>query len=461
MGGIMQMVANNVAPATVPIPGPILYLDAVDYTGSGTAWPAEVGSNGVLVNAPAYTAPSPTYFLFNGTDELAYTPNLKASFASSNSMTIEVWVRTASDNGVVITEQGSGPPFNLGYHTSIMEIDGGNLKVGLWTSTGIVDTTVGAVTRNQWQQYVMTYNDATNTLTGYIDVATTASVSLENIPATPARIFALCQADTTNMGDGSFLAADVGLFRVWNSSFTPAQVQELYDENVNRFSNSVVTTNLVGYWDPGLVASYPGTGTTINNLAATSLPGTMSNITYTDPYFTYNGSSSQISIPDNAVLEPGSGDWTMEAWIYPTQFTVSAKTVLGKFDSGGGSFDISYAIRQGDGYIRADFSDGSTGFVVSNNYSISLNTWTQMLYVWDQADNTLYTYSNGVQVDTKPITISSIRSTTTNLYIGSYNGGEYPQYFTGRVGIIRLYNAALSSADVLQNFNANKAVYGL
>ena len=42
-----------------------------------------------------------------------------------------------------------------------------------------------------------------------------------------------------------------------------------------------------------------------------------------------------------------------------------------------------------------------------------------------------------------------------------YNGGEYPQYFTGRIGIVRLYNAALTAGEVLQNFNANKALYGL
>lgn len=460
MSGIQMMVMNNVA--TVTMPAPILYLDAVDYTGSGTAWPAETGSNGTLVNAPTFEAPAPTYFSFNGTDESATTANLKASFTSSTSQTLEIWIRTASDNGVVISQQGI-TPVNSGYHLSVMEIVAGDLKVGLWKDVtgGIGNVTVGAVTRDQWQQYVMTYDDATNTLTGYINAGSSATVILENDPAAPQWYYALCQADFTDMGNGSFLAADIGLFRVWNSALSAAQVQELYDENVNRFSNSVVTTNLVGYWDPGLVASYPGTGTTINNLAATSLPGTMSNITYTDPYFTYNGSSSQISIPDNAVLEPGSGDWTMEAWIYPTQFTVSAKTVLGKFDSGGVSLDISYAIRQGDGYIRADFSDGSTGFVVSNNYSISLNTWTQMLYVWDQAGNTLYTYSNGVQVDTKPITISSIRSTTTGLYIGSYNGGEYPQYFTGRIGIIRLYSAALTASGVLQNFNADRSKFGI
>jgi hypothetical protein len=47
------------------------------------------------------------------------------------------------------------------------------------------------------------------------------------------------------------------------------------------------------------------------------------------------------------------------------------------------------------------------------------------------------------------------------LYIGSYNGGEYLQYFDGRIGITRLYNAALTAEQVLQNYNANRSVYGL
>jgi len=47
------------------------------------------------------------------------------------------------------------------------------------------------------------------------------------------------------------------------------------------------------------------------------------------------------------------------------------------------------------------------------------------------------------------------------LYLGSYNGGEYSQWMAGRIGIARLYSAALTSSQVLQNYNANKGIYGL
>ena len=454
----MQMVTNNVAPATVTIPGPILYLDAVDYTGSGTAWPAETGSNGVLVNAPTFEAPAPTYFSFNGTNESATTANLKASFSSSNSQTLEIWVRTSSDNGVVISSQGISP-INSGYHLSVMEIVAGNLKVGLWQPT-IGNVTVGAVTRDEWQQYVLTYNDVTNTLTGYINAGSSATVILENDPPAPQWYYALCQADATSMGDGSFLAADIGLFRVWNSALSAAQVQELYNENVARFSNSVVTSNLVAYWDPDLEASYPGTGTTINNLTATSLPGTMSNITYTDPYFAYNGTSSQVSIDDNAALEPGAGDWTMEVWVNQTVNTGS-QVILGKFDPGGGANDVSYAIRVSGGNVRADFGNGTTAMNTSN-YTLTTGTWVQLVYVFTNvANNNVITYVNGAQQATTTHSFTSILNTSSNLYLGSYNNGEYAQWFDGRIGITRLYNAALTAAQVLQNYNANRGIYGL
>jgi hypothetical protein len=33
--------------------------------------------------------------------------------------------------------------------------------------------------------------------------------------------------------------------------------------------------------------------------------------------------------------------------------------------------------------------------------------------------------------------------------------------FKGSIGIVRIYNTALTSAQVLQNYNANKSRYGL
>ena len=230
----------------------------------------------------------------------------------------------------------------------------------------------------------------------------------------------------------------------------------------NVASQGVVTNGLVLYYDPSNSSSYPGTGTTINSLAPTNLTGAMSNITFTNPYFSYNGTSSQITVTDNALLEPGSGNWTMEAWVYLSNTGAGSKTILGKFDPGGLAADVSYSMRISTANAYAQFGDGTGAFVDSTSYTLTINTWTHIVYVWTNgATKTLQTYINGTSIGSVSHTLSSILNTPSNLYLGSYNGGEYSQYFTGRIGITRLYSAALTTAQVSQNFNANRATYGL
>jgi hypothetical protein len=248
---------------------------------------------------------------------------------------------------------------------------------------------------------------------------------------------------------------------LYTAILTQEQIQQNYYNQLSKFTTpEIVTSNLVLWYDPSNSVSYPGSGSTITNLASTSLNGTMSNITYTSPYFSYNGSSSQINVPDNALLEPGTGDWTMEAWVYLSSSSGS-KVVLGKFDPGGGQQDVSYSIRiQGAG-IYAQIGNGST-VVDTALYTLPLNTWTHVTYVWKNvATNSLEAYINGVSAGSVSHSFSSILNTSANLYIGSYNGGEYSQYMIGRIGITRLYSAALTSAQVLQNYNADKSKYGL
>jgi hypothetical protein len=223
--------------------------------------------------------------------------------------------------------------------------------------------------------------------------------------------------------------------------------------------NTFTSDNLVLHYNPSMAESYPGSGTSLVDLSGNGLTGTISNLSYTNPAFTFNGTSSQVSIPDNAALEPGTGSWTIEVWF---KNAGSSGTVIGKYNNGGQSANISYALRLvGSNSIRADFSNGSTA-QITDNYTFTANTWVQMVYIWDKTNNTIYTYSNGELKQTKAISISgAILNATTNLFLGSYNGGEYAQYFNGQMGIVRLYKKALNATEVLTNFNSNKTVYGL
>jgi hypothetical protein len=230
----------------------------------------------------------------------------------------------------------------------------------------------------------------------------------------------------------------------------------------------ITTTGIVLHYDPSRSLSYPGTGTTINDLSGGGRHGTMSNVTFTSPYFTFNGTSSQISVPDSLALEPQGVDWSIEVWV--NQSVAGNDVVLGKFDNGGDASDVSYSVRTNNTTYFAQLGSGSgsgggpsgTLFVNSTNHVGTINTWYQIVYVFTNlAANTLQTFVNGSSIGTVGHNLSSILNTTNPLYIGSYNNGEFPQWFDGKIGIVRMYNRALSTSDVLNNYNADKSKYGL
>jgi hypothetical protein len=215
------------------------------------------------------------------------------------------------------------------------------------------------------------------------------------------------------------------------------------------------------YYDPSNSGSYPGTGTTLTDLSGNGRTGTMSNLAFTSPYLTYNGTSSQVSIADNALLEPGSGDFTVEIWVRQSVITGSSRVLIAKTDSGLAS-GWGYGIRTGSGgSTYFEVGNGSTS-ISSSSYLSSINTWYQFVGVWTNiASNSIEFYVNGSSQGSATHGFTSVKNTTSPLYIGSFNGGQFSQWLNGRVGVTRLYNKALTATEVLQTYNETKSIYGL
>ncbi len=98
----------------------------------------------------------------------------------------------------------------------------------------------------------------------------------------------------------------------------------------------------------------------------------------------------------------------------------------------------------------------------STNYTPALGTWIQVVYVWKNVSvNSLETYINGASIGSVSHSFASILNSTNNLYIGSYNNGEYSQYYNGKIGTVRIYSAALSASEVRRNFESDRSAYGI
>ena len=443
--------------------GVLLYLDAgntTSYSGSGTTWTdlSTYQNNATLTNGPTWTsAGTASYFSFNGTNQYAPVTTSKMNVAYTGKTTMFA-IRTVSantGNGIYRNLFG-GDGNNRNFNTYMYHVSGSTWQMQF--STGPNSPWAGpisasfTVTDNEWIVVAVTQTTG-GVVTYYVNGQQigTPATGVTFTQFINSGIEAVARSD-------NYWRGDMGVCAVYGRALSADEIKQNY--NALALDYGIVTSNLVAYYDPSNTASYPGTGTTINSLASTNLAGTMSNITFTDPYFTYNGTSSQVSIADNALLEPGTGDWTIEVWINQTSSTGS-QVALGKFDPGGLAADVSYAVRVIGGQARADFGNGTTA-VNTANYALPLNTWTQLVYVFNNvANNNIITYVNGVQQATTTHSFASILNTSTNLYLGSYNNGEFAQWFNGRIGITRLYNTALTAAQVLQNYNANRSTYGL
>ena len=242
MSGSQMAMMNNVQPTYPPQPvtlGLVYYIDAGNvssYSGTGSSINNIAGTApgaSAINSSPAFTsAGQSSYFTFNGSTQYILTANLIGQSLSSN-ITIECWVNTSTDNGVVVTEQGE-LPVNTGWHDSQIEIVSGNLEVATWEYTvGAGGTVVGPVTRNVWQQYALTQNATTTT--GYINGSTTASVAHVRAFSAPGLYYGIMLGDTTSLGDGSYLAGNWSILKVYNRALTQAEVQQNYNSLKGRY----------------------------------------------------------------------------------------------------------------------------------------------------------------------------------------------------------------------------------
>lgn len=216
------------------------YIDAgvaASYSGSGTTLNNIAGTApgaATLINGAVFTAAgAASYFTCDGSSQYVITANLIGQSMTGN-VTLECWLNTSSDNGVVVSEQGTDLP-NSSWFDSQIEIVAGNLKVGMWpyTSGAGAGVTVGAVTRNVWQQYTMVYS--TGTARGYINGSVTNSYSVTRSFGAAGLYYDIMGNCPTSLGDGSALGGRWAVFKAYNRALTAAEVQQNFNALRGRY----------------------------------------------------------------------------------------------------------------------------------------------------------------------------------------------------------------------------------
>jgi len=237
--------------------------------------------------------------------------------------------------------------------------------------------------------------------------------------------------------------------------------------------NRIFSTAVTAIVSSGLIChlkTAPPTGSTWTDDVGNS-NATLANIpTYSSSnggYITLNGSNQYImtSTSLNAQISGTSPSkstaQSIFIWCYPTEQGIIVSEI-GQAAINQSWHDSNIEITS-SGVVDFSVWHGSLSNKVSSTAK-SFNNWYHL--GWTYSGTTLTAYINGASVGTATLTRQAPFNNGFNLHyaLGATDGtrmGSDGSYCAMRVGSFQVYNRALTSDEVLTNYNSNKATYGL
>jgi hypothetical protein len=211
-------------------------------------------------------------------------------------------------------------------------------------------------------------------------------------------------------------------------------------------SPQIVKTGLVLYLDPANVKSYPGTGTTFFDLSKTTNATLVDGATISNSKIILNGTDGYINTNQDFNL---ANSITYE-FVLKVNTVTGNKVLFGKYN--GSAPDMWIGVSLSNQYLFAGFYAVSSTFPITDgqlrHYTITYSNSTGLAVLYINGENH---FSAVPGAKTNP---------GGNLMIGKF-GVFSSFYFPGELGFVRIYNTALTQAQVKQNFNAMRGRYGI
>ena len=221
----------------------------------------------------------------------------------------------------------------------------------------------------------------------------------------------------------------------------------------------IITSGCVLSLDAADKLSYKGSGTTWKDLSGNNNTGTLTN----GPSF--SGANSGCIVfdgIDDYVAGGNLGSFysqgTISYWMYSTAVENYRNPFTTNYN--GGNVGIRFeqytsATPYGSGFSVAIGNDAGTftNFSYSPIAILTVNSWYNVVLVWNTVTNKAIGYLNG---DLK-FNSSHTYWATTLPAIAIGNGFSSARYFKGNISSVGIYNRALSATEILNNYNATKS----
>jgi hypothetical protein len=198
-------------------------------------------------------------------------------------------------------------------------------------------------------------------------------------------------------------------------------------------------------------ASYSGSGNQWPDTSGNNQPGTLNatpGYTSNPPYFTFNGSSQFVSFASTSSIPTGKFNYTLIAWV---NLAVTKEAGL----VGWGNYGTD---NQVNAFRTLRTTGGLLNYWWGNDLPIATGmttgTWYQCVVTYQSGSTTgtrkIYINNSLLATDNPTSSLQNVVG-NTNLTLARTNTAEYLQ---GSLSAVRIYNRALTDAEITRDFNA-------
>jgi hypothetical protein len=218
--------------------------------------------------------------------------------------------------------------------------------------------------------------------------------------------------------------------------------------NLSDYSNvAIETTPSAPVPNAGLVLAFgfnTGSGTTVSDASGNGNTGTISGASWSAQgrfggALSFNGSSAMVVVPASASLNLSSG-MTLQAWILPTAAQSGWRTIMQR------EVDTYFLNASNSNGPLLPSGGGTIGGAVnwlSGSSASPVNAWTHVALTYD--GSMLRLYVNGALASSRAQS-GAIETNANALRIGG--NVPYGEFFQGLIDEVRVYNRALSQAEI-------------
>jgi len=436
-----------------------------DVSGTTATDISASANNGTLTNGPIVTPGIIGQALqFDGNNDYVVSAS-NIGISGSGARTASFWIYPTSSGGrQTIVAWGAFSDNFLWAPEWDGAVGGDNIYIAGYNNDVYTTATLPL---NQWSHVAITYSGgASNTGTAIYYNGVSQAISLNGTGDTYNTTNSVLYVGRDQLGNRQPFFGKIDEVRIYNRALTAAEVAYLFTSGnpqqrskTNVSQNTRLKDGLVGFWPfngPDFTQAITGSSTAIDrggsnngsvSPSAQVVPGVIGQALNLN---TKDLTTSQY-IDTNAAILNTTGNFTVMAWVELAS-TGAIQDVISEIgtENTAGQYLLRVTASETFRFFRRDGVSTNTNSI--NTQAVTPGNWTHIACGYD---GSLFCYFNGVNDTNAAADNAQVGQAAAETLIGNGNSNT-SNVFKGKIDEVRLYNRALTVAEIQEIYLAGK-----